>query len=104
MTGPDFSELGGGESESNSSSSSSSSRTQFKQIHVSGRYGTKTIKNTEGCHVCGRNSEMLMLVGFNKMLQSQAWDREIQVCDNHVGDVMGDLEYDRDEVEVKEFE
>jgi len=100
---PDFSELGGEETQSSSSSSSSSSRTQFKQVHISGRYGTKTIKNTEGCHVCGRKSEVVLLLGFSKMLQSQAWDRGVQVCENHVGDVRGDVEYQRDEIKEVRF-
>lgn len=103
MTGPDFSELGGEETNSSSSNSGSSSRTSFKQIHVQGRYGTTTIKNTEGCQVCGRNSEKLLLVGYSKMLNKGTWDREIQTCESHVGDVLGDLEVPREEIEIKEF-
>lgn len=103
MTAPDFSEITGGEVESGSSDSDSRSRTEQKQIHIKGRYGTTTLRNDEGCHVCMKNSDKVILVGYVETGYGAEWDEEIQVCEHHVGDVLGDLEVDSDKIEIKEF-
>lgn len=103
MTGPDFSELDGGEVESEDSDSDSHSRTEFKQMHIKGRYGTKTIKNTEGCQVCGRNGDAVLLTDVVEGEVEPEYDRVIVICDHHEGDVRGDLEYPPEKVQRRDF-
>jgi len=100
---PDFSDIteehGGG----SSSGSSSSNRTEFKQMHVKGRYGTTTFRNDDGCQVCGKNSDILLLTNYIEGEGGDQWTREIQVCEAHEGDVLGDLHPDTEPVERREF-
>lgn len=100
---PDFSDMTGEESSTSDSDSGSQSRTEFKQLHIEGLYGTKTIKNTDGCRVCGRNSNVLLLTNYIGDAADAQWTREIQVCEAHEGDVRGDLDEDQFPVERREF-
>lgn len=93
MTDFEFDELDGGDEPSSSETGSSTERTSTKQLHVKGRYGTKTYTNDEGCYVCGRNADALLLVGVASENPERIPKRVIQICDNHEGDVMGDLKY-----------
>lgn len=103
MTGPDFSEIQGDETESSDSDSDGRGRTEFKQMHIKGRFGTRTVKNTEGCQVCGRNGNAVLLTNVVEGEVKPDYDRVIVICDDHEGDVRGDLEYKPELVQRREF-
>lgn len=103
MTEPDFSEMTGEEKESDESDSGGRSRTEFKQLHIKGRFGTKTVKNTEGCQVCGRNGNAVLMTNVVEGEVQPDYDRVIVICDHHEGDVRGDLEYEPELVQRREF-
>ena len=103
MTELDFSDITGGESSGSSSGGSSSNRTQAEQLHVKGRYGTTTFHNTDGCIVCGKNADAVLLIGVSADGDKGMRDGERLICDEHEGDVRGDLEYDQDRIVRKDF-
>lgn len=100
---PDFTDLEVEGDAPSSNDSGSRSRTEFKQMHIQGRFGTETVKNTEGCQVCGKNSDLVLMTDVVEGEVEPDWDRLIQTCESHEGDVLGDLEYPSEKVQKREF-
>ena len=100
---PDFSEVTSDEQDMEDRSSSSSSRTEAAQVHIKGQYGTTTIRNTDGCHVCGRNADVVVLTSCREYGRGYMWMDEIHACDDHVSDVLGDLTMEQTPYETVSF-
>lgn len=103
MTEPDFSEITGDADNEQGSSTTSSKRTSAKTTYVKGQYGTTQFDNTDGCRVCDRNADAVLLVGVGEDGDKGMRDGDVLVCDSHEGDVRGDLEYDHTRVQRVDF-
>ncbi len=103
MSEPDFSDITGEDVESGSTDTDGHTPTGFKQMHIKGRYGTKTVKNTEGCRVCDRNGDAVLITNMVEGEVEPEYDSVIVICDDHEGDVRGDLEYKPELVQRREF-
>lgn len=102
MTAPDFSDVTGEETD-NKSSSPVMGDWNHKQVHIKGRWGTTTYTNEDPCYVCDREPDAVMLIGVKPNGKPETPDRTVNVCEAHIGDILGDLEYPREEVEIHEF-
>lgn len=103
MTEPDFSDITGEETSSNEGGNSSPDKRGHKKVHVKCRYGTHTYNNTNKCEVCRRKPVGILLVGVNPRTGTNDHDFVKYTCENHEGDIRGDLEYPPEQVVRVDF-
>lgn len=104
MSGPEFDDITGEETSSNDSKDSSPDKRGFKQVHIKGRFGTHTYDNTTDCVVCRRKPAAVLLVGVDPVSDYDDHDSVRHVCEDHEGDVRGDLEYHPEQVKRVDFQ
>jgi hypothetical protein len=100
---PDFEDIMGEETESSSTSESTTTSSRDEQIHIKGRFGTTLFRRDEGCQVCGRKADLVLLTDVIEGEVEPDWDRAIPVCESHEGDIRGDVKYGPNLVQRREF-
>lgn len=99
----DFSEIAGEEQSDEDNTERKQSNRGHHQIHIKGRWGTTTYTDDKPCKVCGRKPDAILLVGVKPSGKPETPDDVVHVCDDHEGDIRGDLEYHPDEVIRRDF-
>lgn len=103
MTEFDFSEITGEEQDDSNKNERKQSNRGHHQVHIKGRWGTTTYTDEEPCCLCGRKPDAVLLIGVKPSGKPETPDDVKHVCDDHEGDIRGDLEYPPELVERHEF-
>lgn len=101
---PDFEDIMGEETESSTTSESTTTTDEKSdQMHIKGRFGTKTVRRDDGCQVCRGKADAVLLTDVVEGEVNPDYDRVIPVCDSHEADVRGDLMYGPNLVQRRDF-